>query len=225
MFNERDKEFYKGKEIPVWQSPKYKQSRQKALEIIDAYERVEEGDFWILMNTIKKGETMMYSGLIISHNGCLKINDAQAAEKKFVPSCVTIDKEGFNNSLVYTYCNDAQGIYEVGEASADNCKNSYPYAMAFKRLFDRVVLKLCGLAYDGVYSDSEADEFKQRFDDEGDRQITAREAQTLTDMIRMYGYNLNEICKAYKVKAVSAMNVRQYANCIKTMEAQRGDNK
>ena len=36
--------------------------------------------------------------------------------------------------------------------------------MAFKRLFDRVVLKLSKLAYSGVYSDSESDEFKQQLD-------------------------------------------------------------
>ena len=38
--------------------------------------------------------------------------------------------------------------------------------MAFKRLFDRVVLKVCKLAFDGIYSDSEADEFKERFDED-----------------------------------------------------------
>ena len=38
--------------------------------------------------------------------------------------------------------------------------------MAFKRLFDRVVLKQCKLAYDGIYSDSEAEEFKEQPDEE-----------------------------------------------------------
>ena len=36
--------------------------------------------------------------------------------------------------------------------------------MAFKRLFDRVVLKLSKLAYAGIYSDSEADEFAQQLE-------------------------------------------------------------
>ena len=109
------------------------------------------------MNETKTGK-MAYTGLIISHNGCLKINDA--LESKFDPTCVSVDKDGFGGSLVYTYCNYEQGIYEVGEVSKGNCKNEYPYAMAFKRLFDRVVLKLSKLAYAGIYSDSEADEFK-----------------------------------------------------------------
>lgn len=151
-----------GNEVPVWQSPKYEESKAKAIEIIKSGKySVQESDFWILMN-VTKSEKMAYTGLIISHNGCLKINDC--LESKFDPSCVTIDKEGYKGSLVYTYCNKEQGIYEVGEVSASNCKNEYPYAMAYKRLFDRVVLKLSKLAYAGIYSDSEADEFAQRLD-------------------------------------------------------------
>lgn len=151
-----------GKEVPVWQSPKYLESKAKAEEIIGCGKYgVEESDFWILMNATKSGK-MAYTGLIISHNGCLKINDC--LESKFSPECVTLDKDGYKNSLVYSYCNEAQGIYEVGEVNATNCKNEYPYAMAYKRLFDRVVLKLSKLAYAGIYSDSEADEFAQRVD-------------------------------------------------------------
>lgn len=163
-FGEKTEEFSvkQNKKLRVWQSPKYEQSRKKAIEIIEKYDNIGDGDFWILMNETKNG-SMAYTGLIISHNACLKINDH--LESKFVPSCVTLDKSGYNESLVYTYCNDDQGIYEVGEVSKGNCKNAYPYAMAYKRLFDRVVLKLSKLAYDGVYSDSEADEFKEQPDE------------------------------------------------------------
>lgn len=222
MFNEKTKEMYKGKNIPVWQSPKYEQSRKKALEIIKEYERIEEADFWILMNTIKGGETMMYSGLIISHNGCLKINDAQSAENKFKPSCVTFDKEGYNNSLVFTYCNDEQGIYEVGEVSTQNCKNSYPYAMAYKRLFDRVVLKLCGLAYDGVYSDSEADEFKQRYEDpknyDENAQISTVQAKTIRDLAKQYRVPEQQVKNEFKVATIDAMSQKDYKRCIDLFE-------
>ena len=167
-----------GKEIPVWQSPKYEESKAKAVEIIKSGKySVQESDFWILMN-VTKSEKMAYTGLIISHNGCLKINDC--LDSKFDPSCVTIDKEGYKGSLVYTYCNKEQGIYEVGEVSASNCKNEYPYAMAYKRLFDRVVLKLSKLAYAGIYSDSEADEFAQRLDggEEKKQKKTGEEKET-----------------------------------------------
>ena len=142
MFNEQKEEYStkQGKNIPVWQSDKYKQARKKAIEIIDKNEYgLSEADFWILMNETKTGK-MQYTGLIISHTGCLKINDKLKEEYKFNPECVTIDKEGYNETLVYSYINKEQGLYEVGEVSKSNCKNAYPYAMALKRCFNRVVL-------------------------------------------------------------------------------------
>ena len=76
-FNEKEKEYSakQGAEIPVWKSPKYEESKKKAIEMIDSgkYD-LTDGDFWILMNETKNGK-MAYTGLIISHNGCLKIND------------------------------------------------------------------------------------------------------------------------------------------------------
>ena len=225
MFNEKKTENYKGKDLPVWQTPKYEQSKAKALEIIKTYERVEEGDFWILMNTYANGTKMMYSGLIISHNGCLKINDAQEKVKKFVPSCVSLDKDGYKGSLVYSYMNDEQGIYEVGEVSPTNCKNDYPYAMAYKRLFDRVVLKLCGLAYDGVYSDSEADEFKQQYDDgsqqeeqkareDMQKKISKRELADVMGLMEQYKISEEEMFKAYGIKQLQDMTKANFGNFI-----------
>ena len=152
-----------GKEVDVWQTPKYIEAKNKAIETLesDMYKDVlNESDFWILMNATKSGK-MAYTGLIISHNGCLKINDALPADKKFKPSSVSITETGYKGSLVYTYINDSQGIYEVGEVNAENCKNAYPYAMALKRCIDRVILKSSRLAYSGIYSDSEAEEFKK----------------------------------------------------------------
>lgn len=161
MFGERKTEYSakQKKEIPVWQTPKYEQSKKTALEIIAGYDDIGEGDFWILMNETKNGK-MAYTGLIISHNACLKLNDHLPPSKKFKPEAMTLDKDGYGGSLVYTYCDAEQGLYEVGEVSKENCKNAYPYAMALKRCFDRVILKATKLAYNGVYSDSEADEFK-----------------------------------------------------------------
>lgn len=152
------------REIPVWVSPKFTAAKKKAIEMIDSEKYgLEDADFWILMNETKSGK-MGYTGLIISHNGCLKINDNLQAQARFRPECVSLDKEGWNNSLVYTYCSPEQGLYEVGEFSALNGKNSYPYAMALKRMFDRVVLKSSRLAYAGVMSEAESDEFKRHDD-------------------------------------------------------------
>ena len=146
------------KKIPVWQSPKYIEARDKAIEMIESGKYgLTDGDFWILMNETKSGK-MGYTGLIISHNGCLKVNDSLPEGKRFRPQCVELDKDGWGESLVYTYNCNEQGVYEVGEFSRVNGKNAYPYAMALKRMFDRVVLKTSKLAYSGVYSESESDD-------------------------------------------------------------------
>lgn len=159
MFGEKSTEFSskQGKDIPVWQSDKYVEAKNKAVELIKSNKYgLTEGDFWILMNETKSGK-MGYSGLIISHNGCLKINDN--LDNKVQPDKFHYENNGYNNSLIFTYCDDE--LFEVGEVSTGNCKNQYPYAMALKRCFDRVVLKKCKLAYAGVYSDSEAEEFQK----------------------------------------------------------------
>lgn len=168
-FGEKKEENINGKKIPVeFHTPKYKEAKNKATELLnsDKYKDIlEPSDFWILVNTYANKTKAMYSGLIISHDGCLKINDVMEEKLKFKPECMTLDKEGYNNSLVYSYMCPEQGLYEVGEVSKDNCKNDYPYAMALKRCFDRVVLKNSRIAYSGIYSDSESDEFLKRTDD------------------------------------------------------------
>jgi len=155
-FGEKSKE--NNKEVYVQE--KYNESRAKAIEMIDSGKYgLTDGDFWIMKNTTKTGG-IMYSGLIISHKGCQKINDA--LENKVDPYAFTLDKQGYANSLVYTYQDD--DCFEVGEVSMSNCKQSYPYAMALKRCFDRVVLVKSKLAFAGVYSETEAESFKKNED-------------------------------------------------------------
>lgn len=167
-FGEKEKENINGVECPVWQTPKYLEAKKKVIETLESekYKDVlSEADFWILVNTYAIKTKAMYSGLIISHNGCLKINDILEEKLKFRPECVEIDKNGYNDTLTFIYKCPDQGIFEVGEVSSKNCKNDYPYAMALKRCMDRVILKNCKLAYSGVYSDSESDEFTENTTD------------------------------------------------------------
>lgn len=165
-FGEKPQEWSskQGGTIPVIISNRYTDAKAKAVELISSKKYgLVESDFWILMNETKS-KKMMYNGLIVSHNGCLKINDSLPADKRFKPECVTVDINGYCDSLVYTYCCPEQGIFEVGEVSKANCKNAYPYAMALKRCMDRVILKNSKIAYSGIYSESESDEFTRQLD-------------------------------------------------------------
>ena len=190
MFDEKKEEYStkQGKNLPVWQTDKYIQAKKKALELIDKNQYgLSEADFWILMNETKTGK-MQYSGLIISHTGCLKINDKLEDNKKFNPECVTVDKDGYDNTLIYTYINKEQGLYEVGEVSKSNCKNSYPYAMALKRCFDRVVLKNSKLSYESIYSDSEGTDIAKENEEEEIKEelIDTTKVEALKKAIRSY---------------------------------------
>lgn len=207
-----------GKKIPVWMTPNYEVAKAKAIEIIESKKYgVTEADFWILMNTTKT-EKMAYTGLIISHNGCLKINDN--LESKFNPDCVSLDKDGYNGSLVYTYCNAEQGIFEVGEVSKANCKNDYPYAMAFKRLFDRVVLKLSKLAYNGIYSDSESEEFSQQLSPtdetkQDDVEPSKIHIDALIKTAQVKGVAIDRLLKKYGIEKIEDISMAQYTECAK----------
>ena len=195
-FNEKATEWStkQGKEIPVWQTPKYIESRNKAVEMIDSKKYgLENSDFWILMNETKSGK-MAYTGLIISHNGCLKINDSLASEMKFRPECVRENQSGYKNSLVFTYCCPEQGMFEVGEVNGENCKNAYPYAMAFKRCFDRVVLKNSKLAFSGVYSEAEADEFRGGIVDSESKQNAS---QAIVEPLKATPEQVERLAKCY----------------------------
>lgn len=202
-------------EIPVWQSPKYKTSKDKAIEMIESGEYdLNESDFWILMNRTKNNK-MAYTGLIISHNGCLKINDK--LENKVNPRCFELDKEGYNDSLVYTYIDD--DTFEVGEFSSVNGKNDYPYAMAFKRCFDRVVLKKSKLAFSGIYSEVEADEFKEQQKDEIDELKEHQKLEEELDrLIAAKNVDYDELTKKYKTDDIHLMNNRQLKNAIDNID-------
>lgn len=96
----------------------------------------------------------------IYHDGCIKINDALAEEKRFKPECLVIDKDGYNNSLVFIYACENQGIFEVGEVNHKLLKNNEPYKTALNICFDRVVLHNSGLIHQGYISEWDAENLK-----------------------------------------------------------------
>lgn len=222
MFNEKQSEYSKkqGKEIEVWQSPKYIEAKEKAIELINSkkYDLLE-GDFWILMNETKTGK-MGYTGLIISHNGCLKINDK--IDNKVNPKCFNCDKDGYKDSLVYTYCDDE--VFEVGEVSSSNCKNEYPYAMAFKRCFDRAVLKKCKLAYAGVYSDSEAEEFtkqevEENFEEELIDEIKVKSLYQIIKELKIENDDVIATIKELGYDKLADIKLKDYVSIANTLKS------
>lgn len=214
-FNEKEMEYSSKQrcEIPVWISPKYEQSKAMAIKIIEKYDDITEADFWILMNETKTGK-MAYTGLIISHNGCLKINDHLMPPQKFKAECVTYDKDGYHDSLVFMYQSAEQGLYEVGEVSSANCKNAYPYAMAFKRLFDRVVLKTSKLAFSGIYSESESEEFRRSNAEELDAKITGSHIRILETRIDETSSDREAFLNFFGVDKIEHMSEAQYGEAL-----------
>jgi hypothetical protein len=245
-FGEKETEYSTkdGKELPVWKSPKYEQSKKAVIKMLESKEYkdvLDESDFWILMNRTKTGK-MAYTGLIISHNGCLKINDVLPEELKFNPKCVNYYykhkgengcfTENYNDSLIFEYDSsrltgydvdgiDHQMIFEIGEVSSKNCTNDYPYAMALKRCMDRVILKNSKLAYSGVYSDSEAEEFiKQeeepkeetpvKFIKATDKQLDLIKTKYSTDLS-----SLKNILATLGKKKIDELSVQEASDIIK----------
>lgn len=187
MFNEKEKEIIKGKTYNVWKTGKYLESKTKAMELIEKG-IIKESDFWILMNKAND-TTMAYNGLIISHNGCLKINDNEELMKgyRFDPKYLTMEHKIFNQRdiILFIYNSSEQGIYEIGEVSSANCQNDYPYAMALKRCFDRVVLKISKIAYAGIYSDAEIEPNIENKEEEP--LISASTIKAILDLLKDLG--------------------------------------
>lgn len=222
-FGEKKEEYIKGVgNIPVeFHTPKYKEAKAKAIELLESKEYkdvLKPSDFWILVNTYANKTKAMYSGLIISHDGCLKINDSLDEELKFDPAFVRIDKEGYNDSLVFIYQNPSQNLYEVGEISKANCKNDYPYAMALKRCFDRVVLKNSKIAYSGIYSDSESDEFIKRTEDNQSDDYDLNLLVELQELIRDTKTDTEKLVDNYHKKSTSDLTTEEIKDALEILK-------
>lgn len=201
------------KAVEVWENPKYVEGYKKAVELIDSKKYgLTEADFWILKTF--GNDYCQYAGLIISHNGCLKVNDTLEKGLKFVPSCVSWVRNNAGD-LVLQYLNDEQGLLEFGEASMKNCKNSYPFAMVLKRLQDRVILKNSKIAFSGIMSEVESDEFK----------APEKKANMITDLqidkLLSLGCDLNRVANAYKVADISEMTYKQAEDAIRIKKGEK----
>jgi len=133
----------------------------KIKQLAEKY-NLSKDDFWELKRkdkTTGKLVSMYPVKWIITHDACEKI----AAKENIQFGAPTIYRD--SNQDVAIVGDAKRGnkiIWSTGEASPKNCKAPYPFAMAEKRLKDRLVLKLINAYEYGIYSDSEADNFKKQ---------------------------------------------------------------
>lgn len=135
-----------------------KQSQDRAFEMLEKYKSLTKDDFWLLERKLKSG--FVTKLVIIKHNGCLKIANEKGLKLK--PEGYKIIKEETKDVVIGYYDDRLLSGFEVGEASALNCKSDYPWAIALKRCQDRALLKILNLAEEGIYSEEEAEEFKEK---------------------------------------------------------------
>lgn len=123
----------------------------KIKELAQKYD-LSKDDFWEL----KRGTRSMW---IITHDACEKI----AAKENIQFGAPTIYRDSNQDvAIVGDAKRGNKVIWSTGEASPKNCKAPYMFAMAEKRLKDRLVLKLIDAYQYSIYSDSEADNFKKQ---------------------------------------------------------------
>lgn len=145
----------------TWKSPEYEKEREIAISLLesDKYKEIlSESDFWIQKRPVSKegGCFVNYEGLALCHNAFLKINETLSEEKKFdekyVEGPISYDF-GEEKGYYLIYRDPRDGMMEVGEISSRNVESAYPFAILFKRIFDRVVKRKAEIY--GIYSDSE----------------------------------------------------------------------
>ena len=97
------------------------------------------------------------------------------------PTIIESDMEHGHAAILVTGTMGQITEWSVGEASPDNNRNEYPWAMAEKRAKDRVALKLLGI-HGLVYSEEEADFSKEDADTDDDEAAAAPEpAEEVTE--------------------------------------------
>lgn len=113
--------------------------------------KLNKEDFWEL----KRGSKSTW---ILTHDACEKI----AAQERIEFTLPTVFRDDNDNvAFVGGAKKGNKTEWSTGEASQKNCKAPYPFAMAEKRLKDRLTLKLINAYEYGIYSDVEADAFKK----------------------------------------------------------------
>ena len=135
------------------------------LELAYKYELILPED----KRDMKKDFWLCHNNWIVKHDGCEKI--AKVENISFDPPKANMDVSPSVCLLIKGFKVDVetdsvvQSEWSFGEANAKNTRMPYWWAMAEKRGKDRVILKMIGAYEKGLYSEVEADEWKQQFKD------------------------------------------------------------
>ena len=125
-------------------------------QLAEKYKLDPKNDFWKHMQSGK---------WIITHDACEKI---ASMEDIVMRDWETLNSERDFCRFLITMVKGDKEISSIGEASKENCQSRYYGSMAEKRGIDRCILKLINAYEYGIYSDSEADNFKKPKDDIGE---------------------------------------------------------
>jgi len=117
--------------------------------------------------------------------------------------------------------------WSIGEAAPYNTTNKYPYAMAEKRAKDRVILKLLELSGD-VYSEEEADEFKNQKPNNSEPNLSIDQAERIDAMLEFYeDCNLERFLAAEKkyekVLNMVGMGEDEYAKIVEAHDKRKAE--
>jgi hypothetical protein len=124
------------------------------IEAIRAKYDLDASDFW---------ELPQKRGTWIAKHSALEVVAVKANIVWSMPQIIEAASIDGIAAMVVMGTMGTRSEWATGEAGPKNNKNAYPWAMAEKRAKDRVVLKLSGIA-GLVYSEDEADDFKQPAD-------------------------------------------------------------
>ena len=112
---------------------------------------LDKYDFW----EMKFGGKSMW---IITHDATEKIADIE----KIIFHLPQVFRDSNSNiAMLEEASKGDKKVWSTGESSSFNNKNPYNFAMAEKRLKDRLTLKIINAYEYGIYSDVEADNFKK----------------------------------------------------------------
>ena len=121
----------------------------KIKELAEKYQ-LSQNDFWF--HTQSKQ-------WIITHDACMKI----AYKENIQFGSPTVFRDSNSDVAMIGDAKRGNKIeWSTGEASPKNCKMSYPFAMAEKRLKDRLILKLINAYEYGISSEVEADIYSEK---------------------------------------------------------------